>query len=274
MTNRHILTSVALLWSTLVSALATAQADIFIGTLAVEGGHVVLTRCDLAETRYILHDTKRSGPVSRFAAAGGKPAYGEVVGSVSEAEGQYVLSVTAIDNMVVGKSCHLLDALDATEQTPPPDSTPISPDLSSLIECRSDVATALRVRNWLENDPPAASAAGIMRVPTTNFIGEYRLAKPITIWGHATPQLALHPDGFMAILDDVSPEKLAADHHLERMLPPPNFMATKTVQDTSRKIGKATERTIISQSVSTRDGLPAKTIVGCIYVSSGPEDIE
>ena len=102
---------------------------------------------------------------------------------------------------------------------------------------------------------------------------KYRLIKPITIWGYATRRLALHPDGFMAILDNVVPEKLAADHHIAQLLPFPNFLATQTVQDAARTIGKTKVRTIVSQSVSTRDGLPGETIVGCIYVSSGSGDV-
>ena len=143
----------------LVSVAAAADApplpqpDLFIGTLAVDGGHVVLTRCDLANTRYVLQDVERNGPVSQYAAGHGEPAYGEVLGSFSEHEGQYALSVTEIDNIVIGKSCHLMDIINEASQSPVADTTLADLDLASLVECRSDVATALKVRTWLGSKP-------------------------------------------------------------------------------------------------------------------------
>lgn len=97
-------------------ALAGAQAswaenaplDIFIGTLAVEKGQVVLTRCDLAQNRYFLRDAKGSNAVAAYA-RDGRPAYGEVIGAYWEKNGHPALDVEAIDNLTPGQSCHLFD---------------------------------------------------------------------------------------------------------------------------------------------------------------------
>jgi hypothetical protein len=108
----------------LLAAPATPSADlvrdVFIGTLAMEQGQPVLTRCDLVETQYRLHDAVGSAAITNFV-KDGRPAYGEVVASYTEDEGQPALEVIAIDNLTPGKSCHLRDALDAAESAPGPE---------------------------------------------------------------------------------------------------------------------------------------------------------
>lgn len=84
--------------------------DVFIGTLTVEQGGAILRRCDLAQTRYRLHDAKGGEAVAAFI-RDGRPAYGEVVASYVEEDGQPALEVAAIDGLAPGKDCHLLDAI-------------------------------------------------------------------------------------------------------------------------------------------------------------------
>ncbi len=86
--------------------------DIFIGTVAVENGLPVLTRCDLAETRYGLHDATGTSAVAAYT-RDGRPSYAEVIGSYAEVDGQPALDVSAIDHLTPGKNCHLRDTLDA-----------------------------------------------------------------------------------------------------------------------------------------------------------------
>lgn len=84
--------------------------DIFIGTLAVEKDDVVLTRCDLAQTRYVLHDAQGASAVAAYA-GDGRAAYGEVIAAYREEHGRPALDVSAIENVTPGKNCHLIDAL-------------------------------------------------------------------------------------------------------------------------------------------------------------------
>jgi len=88
--------------------------DVFIGTLTVEQGKAMLRRCDLAGTRYRLHDAKGSDAVAAFI-RDGRPAYGEIVASYAEEDGQPALEVAAIGGLAPGKNCHLLDAAKALE---------------------------------------------------------------------------------------------------------------------------------------------------------------
>ncbi|WP_068077281.1 hypothetical protein [Novosphingobium lentum] len=92
----------------------TPARDVFIGTLAIEDGQPILTRCDLAETRYRLHDAKGTAAVADFVKAG-RPAYGEVIAAYTETDGQPELEVAAIEQITPGKNCHLLDAVKALE---------------------------------------------------------------------------------------------------------------------------------------------------------------
>jgi hypothetical protein len=92
----------------------TAQAqDIFIGTVGIERGQLVLTRCDLVENRYVLKDGAPEKPVAALAARLATlkaPVQAEVIGEY-EADGDgNALRVIDIQNVQPGQSCHLLDA--------------------------------------------------------------------------------------------------------------------------------------------------------------------
>jgi hypothetical protein len=105
-----------------LAAMATAAPvlaqDLFIGTLDVRKDQVVLTRCDLAQNRYVLRD--RAGesekPVARLRErlkTLKAPVYVEVFGEYAEIEGEdgNALDVIGLENLTAGKSCHLMDAL-------------------------------------------------------------------------------------------------------------------------------------------------------------------
>ncbi|QAY76503.1 hypothetical protein [Sphingosinicella sp. BN140058] len=106
--------SLALAWSAAAAPVAhvdTPSLDIFIGTLAVDKGEVILTRCDLGETRYRLHDGPGAQTVARYRANPG-PAYAEVVASYGEQAGLPVLTVAEFAEIVPGRSCHLREAAE------------------------------------------------------------------------------------------------------------------------------------------------------------------
>ena len=95
--------------------------DIFIGTLSVEGGRVVLRRCDLAQNTYVLRDAEGMSAVAAMRRR--EPAakgywYGEVIGEYAEIEGGDGLSVMSIENIEADRSCHLLDLFDDGSSMP------------------------------------------------------------------------------------------------------------------------------------------------------------
>lgn len=90
---------------------APTTADLFIGTLEKDGNAIVLRRCDLAETRYVLVDAPGARAMSIVRGVT-LPAYGEVIASYAELDGRSILSVERIDNLTPGKNCHLLDAIN------------------------------------------------------------------------------------------------------------------------------------------------------------------
>jgi hypothetical protein len=99
-------------------AAAQSQPDIFIGTLAREQGEVILTRCDLARTRYLLRDGDGSRAVAGFRAAPA-PAYAEVIGEYREEGGRPALKVAGFAAQDTRRSCHFSDlvALAGTNMT-------------------------------------------------------------------------------------------------------------------------------------------------------------
>ena len=97
----------------LLAGSASAQ-DLYIGTLEKDGDALVLSRCDLGDTRYILRDdTEDDAPVADwFKRDIVRPAQVSVFGSVEEEGDTYVLAALAIDDVKPGTTCHLDDALD------------------------------------------------------------------------------------------------------------------------------------------------------------------
>lgn len=118
-------------WLAIIAIAApTASAmDLYIGTLFVRDDAVVLERCDLAQTRYVLRDAAGADAVAALRAMP-PPAsgfwYGEVIGDYFETADGQGLEVSAIDALTPGRSCHLIDALDALDpsEAADPASTP------------------------------------------------------------------------------------------------------------------------------------------------------
>lgn len=86
-------------------------ADVFIGTIELDGTALVLRRCDLAEHRYALVDAP-GGHVLDALRKARLPAYGEVIGRYVEGkDGGSILQVDRVEALTPGKNCHLSDAL-------------------------------------------------------------------------------------------------------------------------------------------------------------------
>jgi len=103
-----------------VAAAPALAQDLYVGTVDVRKDQVILTRCDLAQNRYVLRDREDGAekPVARLRErlkTLRAPVYAEVIGDYVEVQGEdgNGLEVIALENVSAARSCHLVDALPA-----------------------------------------------------------------------------------------------------------------------------------------------------------------
>lgn len=266
--GRFVAAFIALFATTAVSRAAAAMADdIFTGTLKIERGKAILYRCDAAKNRYLLIDRRadETRALTEYAAPVG--AVFDVIGKADDDGSETTLTVTEISARIPRPLCHMIDIDAMFAQAA---AQPVDPyekfDLVALLECRSDADTAARFRNWLNLDPKVLATAALTMVSSRNFTAEYRIDAPITVFGHKTTTLALHPDGFLGVFGDIAPERMAQDVGAVPMLAANPFIAQKIIQaphETGVMPGEVAVRVL---SVTSRQGLPGKTVAGCLYL--------
>ena len=147
-------------------------------------------------------------------------------------------------------------------------------DLPALIECRQGVVDHAALGPLLA-DPLKAVAQGLQPLPQGNqFMSEFRLASPITVFGQQTDRVAVAGASVMAVLDQADPRPLAKRLELETGYDQDGkFMAGREVVSrdvTDAKTGEAQIESIIL-SVSTVASHPGKTLAGCTYSLDLPE---
>ena len=148
-------------------------------------------------------------------------------------------------------------------------------DLPALIECRQGVAEYAALAPLLA-DPLKAVAQGLQPLPQGNqFMSEYRLAQPITVFGTVSERVAVAGASIMAVLDQADPRPLAKRLELETGYDQDGkFMAGRELVSrdvTDPKTGEAQIESIIL-SVSTVASHPGKTLAGCTYSLDLPEE--
>ncbi|WP_188241120.1 hypothetical protein [Stenotrophomonas maltophilia] len=148
-------------------------------------------------------------------------------------------------------------------------------DLPALIECRQGVAEQTALAPLLA-DPLKAVARGLQPLPQGNqFMSEYRLASPITVFGQQTERVAVAGASIMAVLDQADPRPLAKRLALETGYDQDGkFMAGRELVSrdvTDPQSGEAQIESIIL-SVSTVASHPGKTLAGCTYSLDLPEE--
>jgi hypothetical protein len=141
-------------------------------------------------------------------------------------------------------------------------------DLAALIECRQRLADYDALAPVVA-DPLKAVANGLQPLPQTNqFMSEFRLATPLTVFGQRTEYVTVSGASVMAILDVADPRPLARTLALEDGVDNPDkFMAGREVvsQDvTDPRTGEPMIESIIL-SLSTVKTHPGKTLAGCTY---------
>lgn len=150
-------------------------------------------------------------------------------------------------------------------------------DLPALIECRQGVAEHAALAPLLA-DPLKAVANGLQPLPQGNqFMSEYRLANPITVFGQQTERVAVAGASVMAVLDQADPRPLARQLALEIGYDQDGkFMAGRELVSrdvTDPKTGEAQIESIIL-SVSTVASHPGRTLAGCTYSLDLPAEDE
>ncbi len=150
-------------------------------------------------------------------------------------------------------------------------------DLPALIECRQGVADHAALAPLLA-DPLKAVANGLQPLPQANqFMTEFRLANPITVFGQQTDHIAVAGASVMAVLDQADPHPLATRLSLETGYDQGGkFMAGREVVSrdvTDPKTGEAQIESIIL-SVSTVASHPGRTLAGCTYSLDLPAEDE
>jgi len=168
----------------------------------------------------------------------------------------------------------------AAPQAPAPEasaSTTPRLDLAALIECRQRVADYDAVAGVVA-DPLKAVANGMAPLPQTNqFMSEFRLATPLTVFDQRTELVTVSGASIMAILDVADPRPLAKALKLEDGVDNPDkFMAGREVvarDVTDPRTGEPMIESIIL-SVSTVKTHPGKTLAGCTYSLDLPAEDE
>ena len=141
-------------------------------------------------------------------------------------------------------------------------------DLTALIECRQSVSDYDAVAPVVA-DPLKAVANGLQPLPQTNqFMTEFRLAAPITVFGERAEYITVAGASIMAILDLADPRPLAKRLALEDGVDTPQkFMAGRELVSrdvTDPRTGEALIESVIL-SLSTVKTHPGKTLAGCTY---------
>ena len=145
--------------------------------------------------------------------------------------------------------------------------TPKPIDLPALIECHASHADFVALGPLLE-DPLKAVAAGWQPLPQANmFMSEFRLLRPVRVFGRDADRIASTGTGVVAVLDLADPRPLAKELGLDTAYDTPEkFMAGKEVRsdDATRADGKAIIDSAVI-SVSNVGSHPGKTLAGCSY---------
>ncbi|MGE8214983.1 MAG: hypothetical protein ACN6RD_02190 [Stenotrophomonas maltophilia] len=150
-------------------------------------------------------------------------------------------------------------------------------DLAALIECRQGLADYTAVAPVVA-DPLKAVAAGLQPLPQSNqFMSEFRLATPLTVFGQRTEYVAVAGASIMAILDLTDPRPLARSLALEDGVDTPDkFMAGRELVSrdvTDPRTGEPMIESVIL-SLSTVKTHPGKTLAGCTYSLDLPPEEE
>jgi hypothetical protein len=149
---------------------------------------------------------------------------------------------------------------------------PSKVDLAKLVECTSyDVPSYNGFAMWLTG-PESVEAMrlmGITELPSDNLmLREFKLEKPITVFGRQTDRVAFAPSGPLAVLDEADPHPLAKQLGIKVAVDTPGkFLGEKEIVSSKEQLENSDTvlHSRISLNVSTVDNHPGKTLAGCSY---------
>jgi hypothetical protein len=147
---------------------------------------------------------------------------------------------------------------------------PKTVDLARLIACETyDVPTYNTVAFWLAGTEGADARRhfGMTEVKSPNFmLKQYRLARPVQVFGRSTSLIAFNSSGPMAVLDETDPHALAKALKIEPVIDvPAKFMGERVIAEKTETADGLTTQTRITLNVSTVTTHPGKTLAGCSY---------
>lgn len=99
------------------SSTSDVALDVWFGTFEVRGKSIYIKRCDIGQTLYKLEPLRNRRILDKVpmkAVKAGEPVSAAVVGSYKESKensDQHTLLVESINDIEIGKSCHLTDSL-------------------------------------------------------------------------------------------------------------------------------------------------------------------
>ena len=137
-----------------------------------------------------------------------------------------------------------------------------------MIECRSsfDDYTSFAMGDF--QDEAFKTKLGITKIQqSNNLLEEYKLSKPIEVYGYTTQSIVFNASGVMAVLDESNSQKIAEKLNLKIILNSNGkILATKTISETAPKmIASMKVWKKISKDLSTVPSHPNKTLIGCTY---------
>lgn len=147
---------------------------------------------------------------------------------------------------------------------------PKTVDLAKLIACETyDVPSYNTVAFWLAGTEGADARRhfGLTEVKSPNFmLKQYRLARPIEVFGRTTSLIAFNSSGPLAVLDEADPHPLAKQLKIEPAIDvPAKFMGERVIAEKTETADGLSTQTRITLNVSTVTTHPGKTLAGCSY---------
>lgn len=142
----------------------TNAQDLFTGMVVTDGEDLVLERCHIGSARYRLRFAEGADhPLAQLRGKTGL-VQAQIFGHYRVEGDGHALDVIGVDGVQFGKSCHLVDAVEAY--------------FSEIAEHVSAPKTG--ANNWKALDAGAAAPAGTETIGTGDYAYRFRLVDPYT----------------------------------------------------------------------------------------------
>ena len=146
---------------------------------------------------------------------------------------------------------------------------PATLKIEDLIMCNHDVPTWYGFSIWFQDNNKATASLGMTPMKSTNiFLSQYRLSKPVTVFGRQTSRIAFGGDGPLAVLDSEPLEVLAAELGVTPVRATANrYLGAKIVVKRPFDGGSPEFQgtKLIQLNVSKISDMQGKLLVGCSY---------